>query len=79
MFFTFQSHPELCKRKYKDFNRWHSNWASQNVTEGQQTAHSEWMLGRTEGLVSNKTHRLTISEPNKTPYRTYTKFKAEVS
>jgi len=73
-----QSHPELCKRKFRDFNRWHSQWSAENVLESQQHAHNEWMMGRGEGMVPNKTHRLTFSDTTKTPYRTFTKFKADV-
>ena len=75
---VFQSHPELCKRKYRDFGRWHNEWTAENVTESAQESHATWMMGRCEGLVPNKTHRLTISDPAKTPYRTFTRFMADV-
>jgi len=35
-------------------------------------------MGRVEGLAPHKTHRVTISDPTRTPYRTFTKFKAEM-
>ena len=64
-----QTHSSVCVRKYKSWSTWHSAWAAQHVTEAQQTKHNDWMLGRLEGL-----------RPNKTPYRTFTKFKVgEVS
>ena len=71
----FQTHPAVCVRKYKNWCTWHGGWAAQHVTEAQQTKHNEWMLGRVEGLRPNKTHRLTFSDLNKAPYRTFTKFK----
>ncbi len=45
------------------------------MTEAAQTRHNDWMVGRVEGLRTNKTHRLTVSDLTKTPYRTFTKFK----
>ena len=70
----------MCSRKYKQWNKWHVEWASQHVSEAAQQKHNDWMVGRTEGLRPNKTHRLTVSDLNKTPYRTFTKFKVgEVS
>jgi len=69
-----KTHPAVCRRKYKAMSRWHSNWAAQHVSEVAQARHNDWMLGRVEGLRTNKTHRLTLSDLNKTPYRTFTKF-----
>ena len=72
--FFFQTHPAVCRRKYKAMSSWHSSWAAQHVSEAAQSRHNDWMLGRVEGLRTNKTHRLTLSDLNKTPYRTFTKF-----
>jgi hypothetical protein len=74
-----QSHPEVCRRKYKKFSAWHHAWSDQHVTELQQHQHNDWMMGRSEGLATNRTHRLTISDLNRTPYRTFIKFKADVN
>jgi len=70
-----QTHPLVCTRKWRQFSSWHQTWAASHVTEAQQAKHNDWMLGRVEGLRTNKTHRLTLSDLNKTPYRTFTKFK----
>ena len=64
----------MCRRKYSDWQGWHAGWAARHVTEAQQARHNDWMLGRVEGLRNNKTHRLTFSDLNKAPYRTFTKF-----
>jgi len=69
-----KTHPAVCRRKYKAMSSWHSSWAAQHVSEAAQSRHNDWMLGRVEGLRTNKTHRLTLSDLNKTPYRTFTKF-----
>lgn len=73
-----QTHPDVCRRKYKRFSAWHGTWCGTNVSDVAHATHAEWMLGRAEGLAPNKTHRVTISDLNKTPYRTFTKFKEEV-
>jgi len=73
-----QSHPELCKRKFRNFSRWHSGWSAENVSESQQNAHNEWMMGRGEGMQINDTKRIQHSDQSKTPYRTFTKFKADM-
>ena len=65
----------MCCRKYKQWNSWHASWAGQHVSDQQQSKHNDWMLGRVEGLRQNKTHRLTFSDLNKAPYRTFTRFK----
>jgi len=70
-----ETHSGVCVRKYKSWSSWHSAWVTNNVTESQTSQHNDWMLGRVEGLRPNKTHRLTISDLNKAPYRTFTKFK----
>jgi len=75
-----ETHSSVCCRKYKQWNKWHADWAAQHVSEAAQSKHNDWMVGRVEGLRNNKTHRLTVSDLNKTPYRTFTKFKVgEVS
>lgn len=80
MYYYFQTHPSVCTRKYKQWSKWHGGWAAQHVSEAAQTKHNDWMVGRVEGLRPNKTHRLTVSDLTKTPYRTFTKFKVgEVS
>ena len=74
MISSLQTHPLVCTRKWKQWSAWHQGWAANHVSEAQQSKHNDWMLGRVEGLRTNKTHRLTLSDLNKTPYRTFTKF-----
>ena len=35
-------------------------------------------MGKCDGLVKNKTQKVTKSHQERTPYRTYYKFKAEI-
>jgi len=73
-----QTHPDVYRRKYKKFSAWHTAWSENHVKEPARHAHSQWMMGLSDGLAPNKTERVTISDPKKTPYRTFTKFKAEM-
>jgi len=73
-----QTHPDVCRRKYKKFTSWHTTWSDSHVKDIAKQAHSEWMMGLISGLAPNKTERVTIFDPKKTPYRTFTKFKSEM-
>lgn len=72
------SHKAVSRRKTGDFNRWHSKWLKQHVSEIQHTNLNEWFMGKSDGLVNNKTHKVIKSDQDKTPYRTFYKFKAEI-
>merc|ERR1719309_914861 len=60
-----KTHAAVCRRKYSDWVSWHTSWVQQHVTEQQKSKHNEWMMGMVEGLRTNKTHRLTFSDLNK--------------
>jgi len=72
------SHKAVSRRKTSDFNRWHSKWVKEHVSDIQETNINEWFMGKSDGLVNNKTHKITKSDQDRTPYRTYYKFKAEI-
>ena len=72
------SHKAVCRRKHGDFNRWHVKWASKHVSDAQREHTENWFMGRSDGLVPNKTHRITRADGEKTPYRTYHKYKSEI-
>jgi hypothetical protein len=38
----------------------------------------DWFMGRTEGLLGNKTTRIARNDLERTPYRTFFKWRAEV-
>ena len=78
IFTSFQSHKKVSRRKTGDFNRWHSGWLAENVSESAHSAVADWFMGKTEGLVPNKTHKIVKNDHDKTPYRTYHKFRADI-
>ena len=76
--FYFQSHKKVSRRKQADFGRWHSKWLKSNVSDTSQTSINEWFMGKCDGLVPNKTHKIIKNNLEITPYRTFFKFKAEI-
>jgi len=73
-----KSHPDVCKRKFQKFNTWHSEWAKSKVTTKDTSYTNDWLMGKVEGLAPNQTTRVTVNDTMNTPYRTFTKFKAEM-
>ena len=76
--FILQSHKAVSRRKCGDFGKWHQKWLKTNVAESSQTSINEWFMGKCEGLVANKTHKVTKADLDSTPYRTFYKYKAEI-
>ena len=76
--FILQSHKKVSRRKQADFGRWHSKWLKSNVSDTSQTSINEWFMGKCDGLVPNKTHKIIKNNLEITPYRTFFKFKAEI-
>jgi len=72
------SHKAVSRRKTSDFNRWHSKWVKDHVSDVQHSSINDWFMGKSDGLVNNKTHKVIKSDQDKTPYRTFYKFKAEI-
>jgi len=72
------SHKAVSRRKQGDFGKWHSKWLKSHVAESSQTSINEWFMGKCEGLVANKTHKVTKADLESTPYRTFYKYKAEI-
>ena len=77
-FILLQSHKKVSRRKTGDFNRWHSTWLAENVSESAHSSVADWFMGKTDGLVPNKTHKVVKNDHDKTPYRTYHKFRADI-
>ena len=78
VFILLQSHKKVSRRKTGDFNRWHSTWLAENVSESAHSSVADWFMGKTDGLVPNKTHKVVKNDHDKTPYRTYHKFRADI-
>ncbi|XP_040564343.1 paired amphipathic helix protein Sin3a isoform X2 [Lepeophtheirus salmonis] len=74
-----ESHKTVSQRKSKGFSKWHSGWIEKNVSESQQSSISDWFMGLTDGLIPNKTHKIIKNHSDSTPYRTFFKWRADVS
>ena len=48
------------------------------MSDTSQTSINEWFMGKCDGLVPNKTHKIVYNYLEITPYRTFFKFKAEI-
>merc|ERR1712020_762303 len=57
------SHKAVSRRKQADFGRWHSKWLKANVSDSSQTSINEWFMGKCDGLVPNKTHKILKTHP----------------
>lgn len=72
-----QCHPEVTKRLHNKFKSWHKQWSGTNVSDQQQKACTDWLMGRIEGVVANRTRVLTNNDLKRTPYMPYNRFKVE--
>ena len=68
----------MSRRKTGDFNRWHANWLADHVSESQHAAVADWFMGKVDGLVPNKTHKIVRNDMERTPYRTFYKWQADI-
>ena len=48
------------------------------MSDSSKTSINEWFMGKCDGLVPNKTHKIVKNNLNITPYRTFYKYKAEI-
>lgn len=78
-FNSFQTHKKVSRRKTADFNRWHQSWVEDHVNASQQTRVSDWFMGHIDGLVPNTTHKEVKNYMERTPYRVFHKYHAEVT
>ncbi|XP_059085243.1 paired amphipathic helix protein Sin3b-like [Tigriopus californicus] len=74
-----QTHKKVSRRKTEDFNRWHLSWVADHVSASQQTRVSDWFMGHIDGLVPNTTHKEVKNYLERTPYRVFHKYHAEVT
>lgn len=73
----FQSHPTVTTRLNNKFRSWHGVWAKEHVSDAQHKTNSDWLLGRGEGVVPNRTRVLTNNDVSKTPYRIYNRYRVD--
>lgn len=75
--FLFQSHPNVTKHKANRFRAWSKQWVSANVSDVQQKQCIDWMMGRGEGVVPNRTRVLTDNDLTQSPYAPYNRYRVE--
>lgn len=67
----------MSTRLGKKFRSWHNQWARENVSDQQQKASNDWLMGRGDGVVPNRTRVLTNNDISKTPYRTFNRYRVD--
>lgn len=72
-----QSHPSVTKFKANRFRSWCKKWVSVNVSESQSKQCTDWLMGRGEDVVQNRTRVLTNNDLNRTPYAVYNRYKVD--
>ena len=77
-FYLLQSHEKVLRRKQATFGQWHSKWLKDNVSDTSQTSINDWFMGKCNGLVPNKTHKIEYNYLEITPYRTFFKYMVEI-
>ena len=72
-----QSHPKVSTRLNNKFQSWHNSWARENISDVQQKANNDWLMGRGDGVVPNRTRVLTNNDISKAPYRTFNRYRVD--
>ncbi|KAJ3648743.1 hypothetical protein Zmor_020522 [Zophobas morio] len=72
-----KTHPEVTKRLSSKFRVWLKKWASVNVSDVQHKHCIDWLMGRGEGVVPNRTRVLTDNDLSRTPYVSYNRYRVE--
>ncbi|KAL3288830.1 hypothetical protein HHI36_003278 [Cryptolaemus montrouzieri] len=72
-----QSHPRITKRLSVRFRNWLKHWTSINVSEVQHRQCLDWLMGRSEGAMPNRTRVLMDNDLSRTPYVPYNRYKVD--
>lgn len=67
----------MSTRLNNKFRSWHNQWARDHVSELQQKSNSDWLMGRGDGVVPNRTRVLTNNDISKAPYRTFNRYRVD--
>ncbi|XP_066262316.1 paired amphipathic helix protein Sin3a-like [Euwallacea similis] len=71
------SHPRVTKQKSSKFRAWLKRWAGEHVTDSQTKYCTDWLMGRVEGVVPNRTRVLTDNDLRRTPYVPYNRYRVD--
>ncbi|KAK9880590.1 hypothetical protein WA026_011830 [Henosepilachna vigintioctopunctata] len=72
-----QSHPRITKRLSVRFKKWLKQWISVNVSDTDNKQCMDWLMGRSEGVVPNRTRILTDNDVTRTPYVPYNRYRVD--
>ncbi|PSN32659.1 hypothetical protein C0J52_12290 [Blattella germanica] len=72
-----QSHSSVSLRLSCKFHGWHSGWTTKHVSDSQHKACVDWLMGRGEGVVPNRTRILTDNDVARPPYRSYNRYRVD--
>lgn len=76
-FKAIQSHPKVTKYKATKFRGWLKKWANINVNEAQSKLCTDWLMGRCDGVVPNRTRIVTDNDLQRTPYVPYNRYRVD--
>ncbi|KAK7790679.1 hypothetical protein R5R35_008201 [Gryllus longicercus] len=72
-----QSHPAVSRNLSARFSRWHVSWAREHVSDTQHRTCVDWLMGRGEGVVPNRTRVLSDNDTARPPYRAYNRYSVD--
>ncbi|XP_045483344.1 paired amphipathic helix protein Sin3b [Harmonia axyridis] len=72
-----ESHPRITMRLSTRFKYWLKEWVSENVSDSQHKQCIDWLMGRCEGVVPNRTKILTDNDISRPPYTSYNRYKVD--
>ncbi|KAK4884156.1 hypothetical protein RN001_000427 [Aquatica leii] len=72
-----KSHPSVTKRLGIRFRSWLKRWTSVNVSDSQHKQCTDWLMGRTEGVVPNRTRVVSNNDLTRSPYSPYNRYRVE--
>lgn len=75
--FLLQSHPQVTKQKGAQFRAWLKQWVSENVSDAQVKQCTDWLMGRCDGVVPNRTRVVTDIDISRTPYVPFNRYRVE--
>ncbi|KAG8228840.1 hypothetical protein J437_LFUL008336 [Ladona fulva] len=72
-----ESHRVVTLRLNRKFRAWHKLWLSRHVSEAQRRSTNDWLLGRGDGVVPNRTRTVTDNDLSRPPYSPYNRYRVD--
>lgn len=67
----------MTKHKAAKFRGWLKKWAGSNVSDAQSKQCTDWLMGRGDGVVPNRTRVLADNDLQRTPYVPYNRYRVD--